>query len=90
MFLLRAELLLDLQTGLFTLKQIKAATKNFDPANKVGEGGFGCVYKVGIFIFMAHMFHVMPFGLATNSAYLVSKRTSDLLCDRVLLCQRRC
>ncbi|KAI5661981.1 hypothetical protein M9H77_21304 [Catharanthus roseus] len=39
------ELLLDLQTGLFTLKQIKAATKNFDPANKVGEGGFGCVYK---------------------------------------------
>ncbi|KAH6764093.1 Leucine-rich repeat transmembrane protein kinase [Perilla frutescens var. frutescens] len=36
---------LDLQTGLFTLKQIKAATKNFDPANKIGEGGFGSVYK---------------------------------------------
>lgn len=36
---------LDLQTGLFTLRQIKAATKNFDPANKLGEGGFGSVYK---------------------------------------------
>jgi len=37
---------IDLQTGLFTLRQIKAATKNFDAANKIGEGGFGCVYKV--------------------------------------------
>ncbi|KAK4769834.1 hypothetical protein SAY87_030366 [Trapa incisa] len=36
---------LDLQTGVFTLRQIKAATKNFDPANKIGEGGFGTVYK---------------------------------------------
>lgn len=36
----------DLQTTSFTLKQIKAATNNFDPANKIGEGGFGPVYKV--------------------------------------------
>ncbi|XP_050368369.1 probable leucine-rich repeat receptor-like serine/threonine-protein kinase At3g14840 [Argentina anserina] len=36
---------LDLQTGLFTLRQIKAATNNFDPLNKIGEGGFGPVYK---------------------------------------------
>ncbi|XP_042436705.1 probable LRR receptor-like serine/threonine-protein kinase At1g07650 [Zingiber officinale] len=36
---------LDLQTGCFTLRQIKAATKNFDSANKIGEGGFGSVYK---------------------------------------------
>ncbi|XP_073125672.1 probable LRR receptor-like serine/threonine-protein kinase At1g07650 isoform X2 [Henckelia pumila] len=36
---------LDLQTGLFTLRQIKAATKNFDLGNKIGEGGFGSVYK---------------------------------------------
>lgn len=36
---------IDLQTGLFTLRQIKAATRNFDPANKIGEGGFGPVYK---------------------------------------------
>lgn len=39
---------LDLQTSYFTLRQIKAATSNFDPANKIGEGGFGPVYKVSI------------------------------------------
>ncbi|CAL5405968.1 unnamed protein product [Camellia sinensis] len=36
---------LDLQTGYFSLRQIKAATSNFDHANKIGEGGFGPVYK---------------------------------------------
>ncbi|OMO82776.1 hypothetical protein COLO4_22837 [Corchorus olitorius] len=36
---------LDLKTGIFTLRQIKAATNNFDEANKIGEGGFGSVYK---------------------------------------------
>ncbi|KAL5716593.1 hypothetical protein ACHQM5_018261 [Ranunculus cassubicifolius] len=36
---------LDLQTGTFTLRQIKAATNNFAPENKIGEGGFGSVYK---------------------------------------------
>ncbi|KAJ8755708.1 hypothetical protein K2173_022701 [Erythroxylum novogranatense] len=36
---------LDLQTGYFSLRQIKRATSNFDSANKIGEGGFGPVYK---------------------------------------------
>ncbi|XP_019266769.1 PREDICTED: probable LRR receptor-like serine/threonine-protein kinase At1g07650 isoform X2 [Nicotiana attenuata] len=36
---------LDLLTGVFTIRQIKAATDNFDAANKIGEGGFGSVYK---------------------------------------------
>ncbi|RXH84042.1 hypothetical protein DVH24_026941 [Malus domestica] len=36
---------LEQKTGYFTLRQIKAATGNFDPTNKIGEGGFGPVYK---------------------------------------------
>lgn len=37
---------MDVYIGSFSLKQIKAATNNFDPVNKIGEGGFGSVYKV--------------------------------------------
>ncbi|KAL9298063.1 hypothetical protein ACSQ67_023959 [Phaseolus vulgaris] len=37
--------LLDMKTGYYSLRQIKGATNNFDPANKIGEGGFGPVYK---------------------------------------------
>ncbi|KAK1416699.1 hypothetical protein QVD17_25815 [Tagetes erecta] len=36
---------LELQTGYYSLRQIKSATHNFDSANKIGEGGFGPVYK---------------------------------------------
>ncbi|XP_065009140.1 probable LRR receptor-like serine/threonine-protein kinase At1g07650 isoform X1 [Musa acuminata AAA Group] len=36
---------LDLRTGRFTLRQIKMATGNFSASNKIGEGGFGPVYK---------------------------------------------
>ncbi|XP_047266652.1 probable LRR receptor-like serine/threonine-protein kinase At1g53430 isoform X2 [Capsicum annuum] len=31
--------------GLYNYQKIKAATKNFDTANRIGEGGFGTVYK---------------------------------------------
>ncbi|XP_057457765.1 probable leucine-rich repeat receptor-like serine/threonine-protein kinase At3g14840 [Lotus japonicus] len=36
---------LSSQTGSFTLRQIKTATNNFDESFKIGEGGFGPVYK---------------------------------------------
>lgn len=31
---------------LFNLDELKAATQNFSDVNKIGHGGFGCVYKV--------------------------------------------
>ncbi|TYI03490.1 hypothetical protein ES332_A11G343200v1 [Gossypium tomentosum] len=36
---------IELQTTSFTLRQIKAATNDFHASNKIGEGGFGPVYK---------------------------------------------
>ncbi|KAG4123038.1 hypothetical protein ERO13_D11G304100v2 [Gossypium hirsutum] len=36
---------IELQTTSFTLMQIKAATNDFHASNKIGEGGFGPVYK---------------------------------------------
>uniref|UniRef100_M4EMZ6 non-specific serine/threonine protein kinase n=1 Tax=Brassica campestris TaxID=3711 RepID=M4EMZ6_BRACM len=34
-----------LQTVCFTWRQLEAATNNFDQANKLGEGGFGSVFR---------------------------------------------
>ncbi|XP_026431810.1 probable LRR receptor-like serine/threonine-protein kinase RFK1 [Papaver somniferum] len=34
----------EIQNGNFSYQQIKAATKDFRPAYKIGEGGFGSVY----------------------------------------------
>ncbi|KAG2681717.1 hypothetical protein I3843_11G158000 [Carya illinoinensis] len=31
--------------NMYTYKELRVATNNFSPANKIGEGGFGCVYK---------------------------------------------
>ncbi|KAG9152784.1 hypothetical protein Leryth_021767 [Lithospermum erythrorhizon] len=36
---------LGVQVGFFSLKQIKTATRHFHEENKIGEGGFGSVYK---------------------------------------------
>lgn len=44
----------DLQTGVFTFKQIKAATNNFNVGRKIGEGGFGSVY-LGILVDGTHI-----------------------------------
>jgi len=62
-FILLAELKgLDLQTGFFTFKQIRAATNNLDGTNKIGEGGFGSVYKVSL-ISYSFLFFSLFFGI---------------------------
>ncbi|XP_028764706.1 probable LRR receptor-like serine/threonine-protein kinase RFK1 [Neltuma alba] len=35
----------DIQSGTFSVKQLRAATNDFSYDNKIGEGGFGPVYK---------------------------------------------
>lgn len=36
----------ELELPLFDFDTIATATDNFSDENKLGEGGFGCVYKV--------------------------------------------
>ena len=36
----------EVKMPLFSFKSVAAATDNFSDANKLGEGGFGPVYKV--------------------------------------------
>ncbi|KAK3039047.1 hypothetical protein RJ639_028498 [Escallonia herrerae] len=80
---------LDLQTGLFTLRQIKAATNNFDPANKIGEGGFGSVYKVTPNLNVSHIIksHNPP-GIKSNSTvYTATEILREDACEWSRLCQ---
>jgi hypothetical protein len=37
---------LDVRTFTFSYAELKTATEEFSPANKLGEGGFGPVFKV--------------------------------------------
>lgn len=42
-----AEILnMDVKPYTFSYSELKTATQDFNPSNKLGEGGFGPVYKV--------------------------------------------
>lgn len=44
----------DQEFRLFSYNELKAATASFKSSNKIGQGGFGSVYKVIIFGFVPH------------------------------------
>lgn len=43
---------------IFDFQTIAAAANNFSTTNKLGEGGFGPVYKVGIYIHTYTLTHI--------------------------------
>ena len=49
----------DAELPLFSYESVSAATDNFSAANKLGEGGFGPVYKVQHLLFLINV----PFAL---------------------------
>lgn len=40
---------------IFSYTELRSVTKDFDPANKLGEGGFGPVYKVTLISYICKL-----------------------------------
>ncbi|KAI4333513.1 hypothetical protein L6164_018307 [Bauhinia variegata] len=74
--------LLNLKTGYFSLRQIKAATGNFDPANKIGEGGFGPVYKAFVLQEQGNLIELVDPTLSSSHSPIEAMRMLNL----ALLC----
>ncbi|KAJ9698603.1 hypothetical protein PVL29_007595 [Vitis rotundifolia] len=58
----------QLVTANFSIEEINKATQNFSQANKIGEGGFGTVYK----------------GRLRNGSLIAIKRAKKNMCDKRL------
>lgn len=64
----RSEGIEDAKPLLFDLNEIRAATDSFSDANKLGEGGFGAVYKVHV-----SLIQIIPYFWAAYMEYFFTK-----------------
>ena len=51
------------------MRQLRAASNNFDSANKIGEGGFGSVYKVCICICVCVCIYIYNVNFNIDPSY---------------------
>jgi hypothetical protein len=51
--------------SMFDVKQLLEATDNFSEENKLGQGGFGAVYKVNSCVYVIFIFRWNYFSLLT-------------------------
>ena len=57
---------------IFDLSCIVAATENFSPTNKLGQGGFGSVFKVqSQFIMTSFKVHILHIFLSFSNSIIV-------------------
>nr|TKS04386.1 putative LRR receptor-like serine/threonine-protein kinase [Populus alba] len=73
---------LDLKTGSFTLRQLRAATNNFDSAGKIGEGGFGSVYKAQVLQKKGNLMEIVDPKLQSE----FNKEEAERMIKLALLC----
>ena len=49
----------DVKPNLYSYAELRAATDDFNPSNKLGQGGYGVVYKVRIPMDFYEIFYVL-------------------------------
>jgi hypothetical protein len=67
----------SIESLILDLSTLRAATNNFDESNKLGEGGFGIVYKVLIISFL-HRAFILYFNILLVNKYTHLYRESFL------------
>ncbi|KAL5197960.1 hypothetical protein ABZP36_001472 [Zizania latifolia] len=71
------EYIQSIDSLLIDLSTLRAATDNFAERNKLGEGGFGAVYKVSIREFLRFLRRVLEEGVLPEGREIAVKRLSQ-------------
>jgi len=63
----------DIELPMFDFNTLAMATNNFSEANKLGQGGFGIVYRVGLFVIAPIITHIENHILIRVLVWLAGK-----------------